>query len=357
MRRSRKQVGKKLPPQTGWMAVWQDRGRLAGLLWPLSLLFRLVVWARGKAYQAGFFRSEKLPVPVVVVGNIFIGGTGKTPMVIWLVDALRRAGFSPGVVSRGYGAKGSLPQAVLPDSVPENSGDEPLLIRMNAGCPVVVGRKRVEASRFLLAQYPEVNIIISDDGLQHYALRRDVEIVLFDGRGAGNGWMLPAGPLREPLSRRRDFTVVNSLNYPAPGNLIYSPDIFLMQLGGEGAVQLADGSRRMTLAEMSEKARDGHFRVAAVAGIGNPTRFFAMLEDAGLDVAEFPLPDHFDYARSPFGEIEADIILITEKDAVKCARIETIAKDARIWVVPVKARLDDGLEQKLLEKCREYGVA
>lgn len=344
-------------PKTDWMAIWQDRGRLARLLWPFSLLFRLVVWARRQAYQKGFFKSSKLPVPVVVVGNIFIGGTGKTPFVIWLAEGLSRAGFHPGVVSRGYGSKGSLPQEVMPDSRPKESGDEPLLIRQNAGCPVVVGRKRADAARFLLKRYPEVDVILSDDGLQHYAMQRDIEIILFDGRGAGNGWLLPAGPLREPVSRYRDFTVVNSMNYPAPANLIYSPDIFLMQLKGDAAERLADRSERMTLAELADKARHGRLRIAAVAGIGNPARFFIMLQTAHLDVETLALPDHFDYASNPFKEIKADIILVTEKDAVKCARIEAIAKDPRIWVVPVRAQLDDGLKQQIVEKCREYGTA
>lgn len=342
---------------TDWMAIWQYRGWLAQLLWPLSLVFRLVVWLRRKAYLAGFFRSFRLPVPVVVVGNIFIGGTGKTPLTIWLVEALRRAGFCPGVVSRGYGSKGGEPKEVLLDTLPASSGDEPLLIRLNAACPVVVGCRRVDAARFLLERHPEVDVIVSDDGLQHYALQRDVEIVLFDGRGAGNGWMLPAGPLREPLTRRGDFTVVNSMNYPAPGNPIYAPDIFLMQLEGDEAEQLIDRSRRMRLTDLSEKARHGALRIAAVAGIGNPARFFTMLRTAHLNGAAFPLPDHFDYATNPFSEIDADVILITEKDAVKCARIEAIAKDTRIWVVPVKAQLDHGLEEKIVEKCRGYGVA
>ncbi|MDR0934098.1 MAG: tetraacyldisaccharide 4'-kinase [Burkholderiaceae bacterium] len=347
----------KAQPRTDWTIFWLRRGNLARLLWPFSLLFRLIVWFRRKAYQAGWFRSVRLPVPVVVVGNIFIGGTGKTPLTIWLVKVLREAGFHPGVVSRGYGSRNDAPQEVLPDSLPENTGDEPVLIRTHAACPVVVGRTRADAARFLLEQHPEINIIVSDDGLQHYAMRRDIEIVLFDGRGAGNGWMLPAGPLREPRTRRRDFTVVNSVNYPAPGNLIYSPDIFLMHLQGEAAEQLADRSRRITLAALSEKARQTHLRITAVAGIGNPSRFFVMLRSAGLDIAEWPLPDHFDYAANPFAQIQADVILITEKDAVKCARIEAIAKDARIWVVPVEARLEGGLAQKIVEKCREYGSA
>lgn len=342
---------------TGWMAVWQGRGVLACLLWPLSLLFRLAVWIRQRAYRAGIFRSWKLPAPVVVVGNIFIGGTGKTPMVIWLVEALKRAGFQPGVVSRGYGSASRQPQEVFPHSLPSLGGDEPLLIRMRARCPVVVGRKRVEAARLLLARYPEVDVIVSDDGLQHYAMRRDVEIVLFDGRGAGNGWMLPAGPLREPLSRRRDFIVVNSLNYPAPGNLIYSPDIFLMQLKCDRAERLADRADGMPLAELADRTRHEGWRVAAAAGIGNPARFFLMLKAVFPEMAAYPLPDHFDYTVNPFENMQADIILITEKDAVKCVRSEAIAQDRRIWVAPAEAQIDDGLEARIVEKCRGCRVA
>ncbi len=327
------------------------------MLWPISLIFRFIVGIRRKAYQWGFLKSSKLPVPVLVVGNIFIGGTGKTPFVIWLVNVLKKAGFYPGVVSRGYGSKTKEPQEVFKHSLPENSGDEPLLIAINADCPVVIGKKRTAAAQFLLEKYPEVNLIISDDGLQHYAMQRDMEIMLFDGRGAGNGWMLPAGPLREPVSRDRDFTVVNSVNYPAPGNLIYSPDIFLMRLIGDEAVQLGNRTKSLPLAQLSEASQKNAWRIAAVAGIGNPLRFFVMLKKFNLAITEYPLPDHFNYSTNPFKEIDADIILITEKDAVKCAQIESIVNDTRIWVVPVKARLDEGLEQKIVEKCREYGFA
>lgn len=327
------------------------------MLWPLSLLFRFIVAIRRKAYQKGILRSSKLPVPVLVVGNIFIGGTGKTPFVIWLVQILKKAGFHPGVVSRGYGSANTAPQEVFPSSLSQNSGDEPLLISIHAGCPVVIGRKRPAAARFLLEKHPDVNIIISDDGLQHYALKRDIEIILFDGRGAGNGWLLPAGPLREPVTRKRDFTVVNSMNYPSPGNLIYSPDIFLMQLVGDAAERLSDRSERISFKELAEKSQNAHWQIAAVAGIGNPARFFVMLKTAGLDITEHPLPDHFDYASNPFEKMDAKVILITEKDAVKCVQIDAIAKDRRIWVVPVRAQLDDGLEQKIVEKCRESGVA
>ncbi|MEH6436718.1 tetraacyldisaccharide 4'-kinase, partial [Massilia sp. DD77] len=190
--------------------AWLRRGPLACALLPLSLLFRLLAALRARLFRAGVLRSERLPVQVIVVGNIFIGGTGKTPLTIWLAQALRAAGLRPGVISRGHGGEQSAPREVGPGSTPSEVGDEPLLIAARAACPVFVGRRRAEAGRALLAAYPDVDVLIADDGLQHYALARDLEIVLFDGRGVGNGWTLPAGPLREPPSRRRDVTIVNA---------------------------------------------------------------------------------------------------------------------------------------------------
>jgi tetraacyldisaccharide 4'-kinase len=340
-----------------WMRVWQKRGILAILLLPFSLLFRLVVCLRRQAYAGRLLPSVRLPVPVIVVGNIFVGGTGKTPLTIWLVDVLRRAGFSPGVISRGYGGRHSEPQTVGPNSPPGAVGDEPLLIHTQARCPVVVGKKRVAAAQSLLSQYPEVNILISDDGLQHYALQRQMEIVVFDGRGAGNGWMLPAGPLREPLTRRRDITVVNSLNFPAPGNFIYSPDIFLLRLTGEMAEQLCDARRQIPLASLPTLTRERQPEIVAVAGIGHPLRFFTLLRSHHLRFTEHPLPDHYPYTDNPFDKIAADIILITEKDAVKCRQAEAIVKDERIWVVPVRFQHSDELAQKIVETCRGYRLA
>src|SRR5690606_5364172 len=183
---------------------WMRRGLLAWCLLPLACLFGLMAGLRRGFYRLGWLKSTRLPVPVIVVGNLFVGGTGKTPMVIFLVEALRAAGYQPGVISRGYGSKESAPQAVTSASSPQAAGDEPLLIAQRTGCPVMVGRDRAAAAQALLARHPQVDLIISDDGLQHYALGRDVEIVLFDARGGGNGWLMPAGPLREPLSRPRD---------------------------------------------------------------------------------------------------------------------------------------------------------
>jgi tetraacyldisaccharide 4'-kinase len=326
--------------------AWLRRGALACALWPLSLVFRAIAGLRAALFRAGLMQSHKLPVPVLVVGNIFIGGTGKTPLTIWLADTLRGAGFTPGIISRGHGGAGGAPRAVRPDALAAEVGDEPLLMARRTGCPVMVGRDRPAAGRALLAAHPQVDIIISDDGLQHYALQRDIEIVLFDGRGAGNGWLLPAGPLREPRSRRRDFTVVNTplLTPELAASVGGAP--FRMQLAGTVAERLTARAERKPLAEFAGK------RIVAAAGIGNPGRFFAMLRAQGLAFAELALPDHHDFLDQPFARVDADIILITEKDAVKCGQIENLKNDPRLWVVPVTAQLDGALAEQIVEKCR-----
>jgi tetraacyldisaccharide 4'-kinase len=335
--------------------AWLRRGPLALALWPLSLLFRLLAALRFGLFRAGVLTSEPLPVPVIVVGNIFIGGTGKTPLTIWLVEQLRAAGLQPGVISRGHGGEGgegenAAPREVLPGSTAREVGDEPLLIAARTGCPVVVGRRRAEAGRWLLERHPGVDVLVADDGLQHYALRRDVELLLFDGRGVGNGWLLPAGPLREPASRRRDFTIVNVPELtPALAAAVTAPmgrQPWQMRLAGADAERLSDPGQRVPLAEFAGK------RIVAAAGIGNPGRFFAMLRQAGLEVGELALPDHHDFLDDPFVAVDADVILITEKDAVKCRQLEKINNDPRLWVVPVSAQIDSALAAYIVEKCR-----
>jgi tetraacyldisaccharide 4'-kinase len=331
--------------------AWLRRGPLAIALWPLSLLFRLLAALRAVLFRAGVLRSERLPVPVVVVGNIFIGGTGKTPLTIWLVEQLRAAGLRPGVISRGHGGEGEGgPREVLADAQVREVGDEPLLIAHRTGCPVVVGRRRAEAGRFLLERHPGVDVLVTDDGLQHYALQRDVELVLFDGRGVGNGWLLPAGPLREPPSRRRDFTVVNTPELgPALARAVGGRP-YRMQLAGEAAEPLREPGRGVPLAELARTMAGK--RVVAAAGIGNPGRFFAMLKAAGLAFQELPLPDHHDFQDDPFRALDAELILITEKDAVKCRQLEHLNNDPRLWVVPVTAQIDPALAAQIVEKCR-----
>jgi tetraacyldisaccharide 4'-kinase len=283
---------------------------------------------------------------VIVVGNIYVGGTGKTPLVIWLSRQLREQGFVPGVISRGYGGDASRVVEINAQMSPDDIGDEPLLILQRAGVPLVVGRNRVSAARALLTAHPEVNVIISDDGLQHYALDRDIEILLFDERGIGNGWLLPAGPLRESVTRRFDFRVLNGLESVGENS-------FSMQLAGQHAEQLINRANTKALKELPE-----NLSIAAAAGIGNPERFFTMLKQLGVNVQEhIALPDHFDYSSNPFESLKVDIILITEKDAVKCGRRNGLADDPRLWVVPVEAAIAGPFSEHLVEKLRGYPTA
>lgn len=368
--------------------AWRRRGWLARLLWPLSLLFAGLSRLRGALYRSGRLPVTRLPVPVIVVGNIYVGGTGKTPLVIWLVQKLRAAGYRPGVISRGYGAHALVPQLVDAAASAAAVGDEPLLLAERCGCPVMIGRRRPAAAQALLAAFPQIDVIVADDGLQHTALARDIEIVLFDERGVGNGWLLPAGPLREPASRRRDFTVLNvtpvianaaaassaETDTPAaqpasaaapsslPGVTAGMP-VFRMHLVGVLAERLTNRTQRMPLTPVlhlpaaDPAAQYQASRVVAAAGIGNPTRFFSMLRATGLVFDEMPLPDHYSFAENPFAAELADIILITEKDAVKCSRHPTLKNDPRLWVVPVTAHIDDALAEHVLEKLRGYPIA
>ncbi len=333
---------------------WQRRGVLAHLLWPLSLLFGALVALRRWLYAVGLRQPARLPVPVIVVGNIYLGGTGKTPLVIWLVEHLRERGYTPGVISRGHGSDAHSVVEVHDHTDVAQAGDEPLLIRQRTAVPVFVGRRRVAAARALLAAHPAVDLLISDDGLQHYALGRDLEILLSDERGHGNGWLLPAGPLREPVSRRADVRVVHTSD---PARLARSDEtgatLFPMRLLGQHAWPLANRSVLLPLASLPSGAR-----IVAAAGIGNPARFFGMLRQRGVTLADtLPLPDHFDFSDNPFAALQADLILITEKDAVKCARIEAIASDPRLRVVPVQADIDGPLADYLVEKLRGHPTA
>ena len=318
---------------------WQQRGPLAWALTPLACVFGAIAAARRAAFALGWLKTVQVHVPVVVVGNVTVGGTGKTPTVIALVDALRSAGFTPGVVSRGYGAKIVQPTAVTPATPATAAGDEPLLISRRTGAPVWVSPDRVAAARALRDAHPDVDVIVSDDGLQHYRLARDFELVVFDHRLGGNGFLLPAGPLREPLSRHRDATLVNN---PYERALPPWPATFALTLAPGDAWHLDNPKLRRPLAQFTGE------RVLAAAGIGAPERFFATLRAAGLSPATRALPDHYAFATNPFVDVDADTILITEKDAVKLGSWH----DARIWVVPVEAALDHRLIALVVEKVR-----
>lgn len=319
---------------------WQRRGPWAWALWPCSRVFAGIAALRRASFRLGLRKTENVGVPLVVVGNLTAGGTGKTPTVIALVDALRAAGFTPGVISRGYGARVSKPTAVTVLSRADHVGDEPLLIARRTNAPVWVCPDRVAAARALRAAHAEVDLIISDDGLQHYRLARDVEIVVFDHRLGGNGFLQPAGPLREPLSRRRDATLVNSPYAAEP--LPPWPQTFRLTLAPGAAWHLDNARLRRPLSQFAGQ------RLLAAAGIGAPERFFATLRAAGLAPATRALPDHYAFRDNPFLNTEADAILVTEKDAVKCG----CWKDARLWVVPVDAVLDPRLVALVVEKIR-----
>lgn len=324
-----------------FIQAWSKRGVVAWLLWPISKLFGLLLNFRFGLLVLGYRPQTQVKVPVIIVGNIYIGGTGKTPMVIWLVEALRQAGWNPGVISRGYGAHVERIQAVSKDSLASEVGDEPLLIVQRTACPMTVGRDRVASAQQLLNSHPTVDVLISDDGLQHYALGRDIEILMFDQRGIGNGWLLPAGPLREPAARRRDFTILNSVNPAQVTGL--GTEVFSMHLQMAELINLSQPNLRQPLSAMRGK------KILAAAGIGNPQRFFNMLSAQELVFKALPLPDHFAFSSELFQQEDAEIILITEKDAVKCRQIAGLRDDPRIWLVPVAAELDAEFKNQLLK--------
>lgn len=317
--------------------VWYGDGKGGGLLLPLSWLFWLVMAVRRALYRTAVLKSEGVSVPVIVVGNITAGGTGKTPVTVWLVQQLAARGHRPGIVSRGYGGDATTqPQQVSPDGDARRFGDEPVLMARRAGCPVIVCRDRVAAARRL--QAIGVDVILADDGLQHYRLQRDYEICVIDGvRHLGNRRLLPAGPLREVPRRLLsvDQVLVNggSAAAFATGAEATALDF---ELVADRAVALSDGHER-ALGEFAAR------RVHGVAGIGNPERFFATLRSHALDVIEHPLPDHDAAPPVDFGD--GLDVLLTEKDAVKVDG----APD-RVFYVPVSLRMDEQLAAAWLEQ-------
>lgn len=321
--------------------VWQRRGPIAWLLSPLSALHYLGYSARRALYALAILRQARLDVPVVVIGNLYVGGTGKTPLTIELVRALASRGWRPGVVSRGYGGAGATARMVRPEDTARQVGDEPLLIARATGVPVAVARSRTAAAHLVRAMHPECDVIVADDGLQHWPLARDMEIALLHYRGLGNGWLLPAGPLREP-TRRLDEVDAIVLNGEVPA-IRTSAARYAMQARLGDARPLRDGTARQALEAMAGQQRREGLRIVAAAGIGMPDRFFAMLRASGLVIEELPLADHFDFVANPFSGLVADRILITEKDAVKCIANPALAGDARIWVVPLATEIDPRL--------------
>jgi tetraacyldisaccharide 4'-kinase len=313
--------------------AWLTRGPLACALWPLSLLFGAVTALRRALYRSGLLKTHRLSVPLVVVGNLIAGGAGKTPTVIELVAQLRRRGYTPGIISRGYGGTATGPTEVTRASAATQSGDEPLLMHLRTGAPLVVGRDRVAAAAWLLRRHPDVDLIISDDGLQHLRLGRDAQVLVFDDRGAGNGWLLPAGPLREPIPAAvpaRSLVLYNAAHAstPLPGALA--------RRSLTGALPLDSWWRGEPASVESWTGLRGRPLIAA-AGLARPERFFAMLRERGLTITPLPLPDHHDFVALPWPSDTADVI-VTEKDAIKLDPSRLGA--TRVWVAPLDFDLD-----------------
>lgn len=324
-------------------AAWFDKN-LAVFLWPflpLSWVFGALAALRRMAYGAGWLKQVRLPVPVIVVGNLIVGGAGKTPLVLHLVDALRHAGKHPGIVSRGYGGAGAAgPVAATAD--PAEVGDEPILLVVRSGVPVYVGRRRADAGRKLLEDHPEIDVLVCDDGLQHYALWRDVEIAVVDSRGVGNSRLLPVGPLREPVSRLDsvDAVVVHA------GGALRAHDVFEMSLQPGLFVALNDAGRTISAVALAMAAAAAGKQLHAIAGIGHPERFFETLRSQGLSFSAHPFPDHHPYAGDDLHFAAHGVLLMTEKDAVKCRPFH----QGEAWVLPVTAMVSSALTTLVLEK-------
>jgi tetraacyldisaccharide 4'-kinase len=305
---------------------WYGRGAAAWLLWPASLAFRAAVFTRRWLYRLRLLPSVHPGIPVIVVGNLTAGGSGKTPLVIWIAEYLKRKGWTPAVVSRGYGAQASKKRAtpraatILDDAA--TVGDEPILIARRTGCPVWVGADRVAVIRALRAAHQDVDVLILDDGLQHYRLRRDLEIAVVDARGFGNGFMLPAGPLREPASRLRSVDAVVSHGAKLKG--------YAMQLKGTELHRMTDAAERRPASAFAGE------KVHAVAGIGDPNRFFLHLGRLGVKLVPHPFPDHHAFTPQDLQFATDAAVLMTEKDAVKLRH----AARPNWWVLPVSAELE-----------------
>jgi len=320
---------------------------LTYLLSPFSALYCLIISLRKKYLSK---KKVDFNVPVIVVGNITVGGTGKTPFVIWLSEFLKNKGYQPGIVSRGYGGKSkTYPLTVRPDSDPHQAGDEAVLLAMRTQCPVVIDPDRVNAARYLLDNH-HCNIIISDDGLQHYRLRRDIEVVIIDGeRQMGNGFCLPAGPLREPVTRLDtvDFIVIN--NAINSNNISNNKALKLENFEHRKYNMTLIPGKIYNLSSPELEAAPDYFLgepIHAVAGIGNPERFFSQLRSFGLSIWPHSFTDHHRFSQKELDfSIETKIIM-TEKDAVKCRDFS----DYRFWCMPVTAEIDPQLGEDILEK-------
>lgn len=316
---------------------WQTKSWAQVVLTPLSWLFACLAATRRFGYHIGWLKSQALPIPVIVVGNISVGGVGKTPLVVYLAQQLKSEGYAPGVLSRGYG--GQQVGAVTSCSQPDLVGDEPVLIARRSGCPVWVDSSRVSGGAALLEAHPDINVIICDDGLQHYALRRDIEIAVVQRPlGLGNGKLLPAGPLRESLNRLQQVDVVVESGQ-VPMTLCH-PLTYQLSLRPGEWTSVTDFSTETTIEVLRAQP------LVAIAGIGHPQRFFDQLTSMGLNFEPLAMADHYSYSVTDFEPLHGKTILMTEKDAVKCRHLGL----ANAWFLPVSAVLEAvGHHQPLLE--------
>jgi tetraacyldisaccharide 4'-kinase len=310
------------------------------VLLPLSWIFSQIVALRRRLYRCGLLKTHEFATPVIVVGNITVGGTGKTPFVIWLAHFLKEQGFKPGVVSRGYGGtKNQTPRFVTPASLASEVGDEAILLWRRTSCPVVIGANRVEAVKALLAN-SDCNIVISDDGLQHYRLGRQLEIAIVDGlRRFGNQCALPAGPLREPISRLAEVDFVVTQQQTLPGE-------YQMSLHGDTLVSVTMGNIKKPIVDFNQK------NVHGVAAIGDPKRFFDKLRSLGMNVIEHRFPDHYLYQKTDIDFHDDLPVVMTEKDSVKCEKLA----DERHWYMPVKVKMEDQFKTNLLKKLSQEAL-
>lgn len=317
--------------------LWYGKHPLSLLLAPLGWLYKFYMHTRRLAYKAGLLPVKRVRVPVIIVGNITAGGTGKTPLVIWLADFLKKNNFRPGIVSRGYGgAARHWPQQVRPDSDPHMVGDEPVVIARHTACPVAASPDRYAAVVQLL-EHADCNIIICDDGLQRNALARDIEIAVVDSvRRFGNGRCLPAGPLRESISRLRSVDMVVCNGFPGHGE-------YPMEYVAESLHSLVDPYREISIESFKYKT------IHAVAGIGHPARFFRMLRSCGLSIIEHEFPDHYHFKRQDIHFNDDLPVVMTEKDAVKC----TPFAGEHHWFLGIDVRMNTVFEHRFTKLLKD----
>ncbi|MGB4116236.1 MAG: tetraacyldisaccharide 4'-kinase [Polaromonas sp.] len=313
---------------TAWLArAWRKRGLAACLLWPLSLVYWGLSGLHRSLYRAGVLKLERCRVPIIVVGNVVAGGAGKTPLVIALARHLQQQGIKVGIVSRGYGRKGKQGKnclEVLENTPISESGDEPALILRAQAAPVFIANRRIKAVNGLLEKYPSTQVIISDDGLQHHSMARDIDITVFDDRGIGNGWLLPAGPLRQPytVSQPNQGLVLHTGQSPAFKGYVSTRQLADHALNASG--------HQIALASLKGQA------LTALAGIANPPAFFDMLRARGLQLQQtISLPDHYDFSGYAWPVSDDAVVLCTEKDAVKLFELPRF-KGRKLLAVPLE---------------------